>query len=123
VTDCLQRARGLAGIPPIVRTKLEQACQTAGTASGKSPAGRSTPTAPAPAPIPKQQLAACMQTVRSLGGISPSARTKLEQACQKAGTSQAGQRKVDIEVCEVLAARLPSGASREQAHNICRRAL
>jgi hypothetical protein len=123
LTACLQNARGLAGIPSIVRAQLEQACQKAGTAPGKSPAGRSIPTAPAPAPTPKQQLAACMQNVRSLGGIAPSVRSKLEQACQKAGTSHAGQRKVDIEVCEALAARLPSGASREEAHNLCRRAL
>jgi hypothetical protein len=119
----MRNVRGLAGISPIVRTKLEQACQKAGTAPGKSPPGRSIPTAPAPAPTPKQQLTACMQEVRGLAGISPSVRTKLEQACQKAGTSQAGQRKVVQEVCEAIAARLPSGASRERALNICRHAV
>jgi hypothetical protein len=104
-------------------TSSNAAPPNTGSAPGKSPPGRSIPTAPAPAPTPKQQLTACMQEVRGLAGISPSVRTKLEQACQKAGTSQAGQRKVVQEVCEAIAARLPSGASRERALNICRHAV
>ncbi len=98
----------------------------AGCGGSSTSSSQSTPTPTATAvkvPTGQQAVELCKHAVQVQPSISASAKSKLEQACGKAGSGgQAALQEVAKQVCVELvnASHIPAGAAKERALSVCR---